>query len=148
MQSILQFASQHPLVALGIVTLLTVIVVLVWHRNRWRELYTAVEFVRNNQPVEKNDKTYGHRLVWQGSYWDVEFKLDDRGAIAMHSDGHEKGWRVVGPLWWLRLDEKNPNGFYRRFRWEVQCPVPFGIRRTFAELVRLAKEKGEQFAIT
>lgn len=146
-QNILQFVGQYPVMTVLCAAAIACLIVLAVHRNRWRELYAAVELVRDKPPVEKKDETYGHRLVWQGTYWDVEFKLgDDKGAIVMHSDGHEKGCRVVGPLWWLRTDKKNLNGFYRRFRDEAQRPVPFGIRRTFAELVRLAKEKGEQFA--
>ncbi|MEK7612951.1 MAG: hypothetical protein AAB449_02285 [Patescibacteria group bacterium] len=149
MQGIVQFASQNPAAAILLsVVIASAIGALVWAAMRlhWRELYTVAELVRNSSPVERKDATYGHRLVWQGPYYNVEFRLgNNHGVIAFHSDGHEKGWRVVGPLWWLQVDKDNPGGFYRRYRDKAPRPVPRVIRSIFDELVSTVRKRIPEF---
>ncbi len=152
MQGIVQFTSHNPGMAISFaVAIVSGFVALAWAgvRFHWRELYAAVELVRRNSPVEKKDPTYGHRLVWQGPYYNVEFRLGkDRGAIAFHSDGHERGWRVVGTLWWLGVDEGNPTGFYRRSGDNASRHVPRVIRSVFEELVGVIKKRAPEFVQT
>src|SRR3989338_11068331 len=103
-QNIVHFASQNltapVLLATAFACLIIVGLIVIISHNRWRELREAVDLVRNTQPEERNYEPYGHRLVWPGPYYQVEFKLwDDKGAIVFQSDGHEKGWRGAGPPW-------------------------------------------------